>query len=800
MLTAGALLVGVWPFARAATTARAGERSAAQPISFGREIEPILRERCWRCHARPNREGGLLLTGPTESQLPSDSGAVAIVPGRPEASELLARITAQDAERRMPPDGAPLSARQVATLGTWIAQGARWPTSRTAQHWAYVAADRPRLPDVGRTDWARNPIDYFVLARLQQCGLQPSPAAPRERLLRRVCLDLTGLPPTPEQRLQFLQDRRSDAYERLVDRLLASPAYGEKWARYWLDLARFSDSNGYQADQLREMWAYRDWVIAAWNSDMPYAQFTVEQLAGDLLAEATVAQRIATGFHRATTCNVEAGVDPEANRVDQVVDRVNTTSTVWLGTTLACAQCHNHKYDPFSQRDYYQFFAFFNNTPLEVRKVGGEDGVQFDFWGPLIELPMHASRQRRRADLQRQLMALRDESSLAASGEGKSSGQRIKQLQGELDSLAPPTTLVMVEQEALRETYVMRRGDYRSAGERVEAGTPSTLPAFPADLPRNRLGLARWLTDANHPLTWRVAVNHWWQEFFGAGLVRTAEDFGSQGEPPSHPELLDYLAWRLAHEARSIKPIHRLIVTSATYRQDSRITAELRERDPENRLLARGPRLRLSAESIRDNALAISGLLDCTMGGPPVYPPQPAGLWKQTGRNEPVYHVDSGANRYRRGIYVVWRRAAPYPSFVNFDGPDRMSCVVRRSRTNTPLQALTLLNDEAYVEMARALTTRILTEAASESLTGKIDHAFRLCLARDPTDQERHEIVAWYQDEWEELGDQPEQIDQVTRDAVLPRSCQSAAMRRDWAAWFTIANGLLNLDETITRE
>ena len=671
----------------------------------------------------------------------------------------------------------PLSDEQISLIRAWIDQGADWPDGVGADvdsletHWAYKRPVRPTLPSGLRQTWGRNPIDAFVLARLEREKLAPSVEADKARLFRRVSLDLIGIPPTVEEVDAFLSDERPDAYERVVKRLLASPRYGERWARPWLDLARYADSNGYQADQYREVWPYRDWVIRAMNGDMPFDRFTIEQIAGDLLPAATLNQKIATGFHRQTTCNVEAGVDPEENRVNQVIDRVNTTGTVWLGTTIECGQCHNHKYDPFTQRDYYGLFAYFNNTPLEVKHT---TATTYDFYGPKVEMPLSAEEGSRKTTLKQELATLNDKlkprlveleseqaawekelaeqirgakNSSAASQtpklpvavarilkvppekrkpnqkrqlqdeflkrypEIKKLNDRAVALRKQLAGIQPTTSLVMVEQQKPRTTNIFKRGNFLTPGDAVQAGTPRALHQMAKDAPRDRLGLARWLVSSENPLVARVTVNRWWAEFFGHGLVWTEEDFGTQGEPPTHPQLLDWLAVEFMESGWSMKHIHELIVASATYRQSSRVTPKLLERDPQNRLLARGPRFRLPAEMIRDNALAVSGLLSTKAAGPPVFPPQPKGVWRHVGRNAPKYIVATGEDRFRRGIYTIWRRSAPYAAFVNFDAPDRAACVVKRPRTNTPLQSLTLLNDAAYVEMALALATRMASNA-----------------------------------------------------------------------------------------
>ncbi len=702
----------------------------------------------------------------------------------------------------------------------------------TAQHWAYQKPQRPALPHID-SNWPRNAIDQFVLAKLRAKKLQPSPEARPGQLLRRVHLDLIGLPPSPAVLEAFLKNPSAKAYEKIVDRLLKNPQYGERWARPWLDLARYADSNGYQADQLRDSWAYRDWVIDAFNKGMPFNQFVIEQIAGDLLPKATAAQRIATGFHRTPTCNVEAGVHPEENRFNQVVDRVNTTGTVFLGTTLECAQCHDHKYDPIAMKEYYSLFAFFNNTPLEVKQLG--KGVTWDFYGPTMELPIDAARAAKLKKLsaqkdaaQTKVKALRKDlaeepnppKNIAAilrksnwSKKEKATLEKhfkikypilkkeelkVLALAKQINTLKPPTTLVMMEREKPRKTHVMRRGSYLSPGNAVASETPTALHPFKKNWPRNRLGLANWLVDADNPLVARVTVNRWWAEIMGRGLVATQEDFGKQSKPPTHPKLLDWLAVEFMERGWSMKHIHKLIVMSATYRQSSRVTPALLAADAANKFYARAARLRMSAEMVRDNALAISGLLSTKMHGPPIYPPQPGNIWRHVGRNGPKFNVATDENRFRRGVYVVWRRGAPYASFVNFDAPDRGTCVVQRPRTNTPLQALTLMNDEAYVEMALAFAGRVLAETKAGP-EAKIEFAFKAALSRSPRPAELKFVKSLLLKRhayFEKNTKAATEIIGNVKGWKAPKGLDTGEL----AAWFFIANILLNLDETITKQ
>jgi len=860
------LSFGVLIAASLTTLLFAARASAATPgnsIDFVRDVQPILSQHCYECHGPDEQEARLRLDARNSVMHGGDSGPL-FEKGHADTSLLIARLKSSDEDERMPPGDEPLSEQQIALLSRWIDEGATWPdgvgvhVEAREQHWAYVKPERPPLPDVKNTRWPKNEIDRFVLARLEKEGLTPSPIAKPATLLRRVYLDLTGLPPTIAEVDAFCANPSPRALEAVVDRLLASPRFGEKWARNWLDLARYSDSNGYQADQLRDMWAYRDWVIDAMNADMPYDQFTIEQIAGDLLPNATLAQKIATGFHRTPTCNIEAGVDPEENRTNQVIDRVNTTGTVWLGTSLDCARCHSHKYDPFSQKEYYQIFAYFNNTPLEV-KQDGKDSVQFDFYGPKMNLPQSQELLAKRKRIEEQLEGPRTKLAalekqllehlpsweidllagdilpskalpastiarlkkilnkpanersdyhrgrikhyfLATRTETKDLHQQIATLEQELAGTNPDTTLVMTEMDEPRATNVFKRGDFLSPGTSVSAGVPAVLHDLPEDAAPTRLAFARWLINTDNPLPARVRVNHWWTELFGRGLVVTGEDFGTQGSLPTHPQLLDWLAVEFMEDGWSTKRMIKRIVMSATYQQSSVVSPDLLQRDSENELLARGPRFRLPAETIRDNGLAIAGLLSTKMGGPPVYPPQPPKVWRQTGRGEPVYKVAQGEDRFRRGVYVIWRRVAPYPSFVNFDAPDRTRCVVNRSQTNTPMQALTLMNDRAFIEMAQALAARVLELDTLESDEDRATMAFRLCVARQPKQAEVAVLTSLLTEERTRLAREPVDVDLLIKDARLPKAMAMPSDKQEWAAWVCVANALLNLDETISKE
>ena len=1024
------------------------------PVDYTREIRPLLETNCYECHGPRKRRGRLRLDLEAAALRGGMTGP-AIVPGDAEQSLLIRRVLGLDGEDRMPLDKDPLSGEQIGRLRAWIAAGAPWPdgtgTTRTTllttvdesgelEHWAYRTPGRPTPPAVSHSGWIRNPIDRFVAARLEGERLEPSPEASREALLRRVSLDFTGLPPAPGEIDAFLADSSPDAYDRVVDRLLASPHYGERWARPWLDLARYADSHGYEKDDLRTMWKYRDWVIQALNADMPFDRFTIEQIAGDMLPNATPDQLVASGFHRNTLLNQEGGIDVEEARWETLVDRVNTTATVWLGSTVACAQCHNHKYDPFSQRDYYRLLAFFDNVEYTV---SGKPGSDRWIREPELDLPTPEQAERRTAliaelkSLKEALtgpneeidaaqpaweqemrasddawvliepasaraksatLTIQQDGSVLASGthagsdtyvveatlppmrmsgvrlealpdqslpqggpgrdhygnfvltsftvELKPSGgraramifeeaaaddstggdvedlikgtapsrsddlppgwsidatrdaarvrrqavfvpgspvdaaagtrikvtlgftggnvgqalgrfrlsatavesplgtigltaktrallaipqtartpdqqqairteyralvpalarvrDRIAALEKENETLGIVTALVMKERSSHERpsTLFRERGAFMSPGKRVYAATPAVLPPMTDDQMPNRLGLARWLVSGRNPLTARVAVNRAWEQFFGRGIVETSEDFGTQGAAPTHPDLLDWLATEFVRLGWSQKALHRLIVTSATYRQDAKVSPALLEKDPDNRLLARGPRFRMEAEMIRDLALSASGLLSPEIGGPSVFPPQPEGIWDNP-YSEATWKTSSGTARYRRGLYTFLRRTSPYPSLMTFDATSREFCTVRRVRTNTPLQALTLLNDEAFFEAARALADRIRREAPSdprdsarERIRARAAYGFRLCTSRTPTVKDLDVIVRSYERQLAHYRSRP-------ADAVKVIAAPSVVTPPDAierAAWTMVANALLNLDETVTK-
>ncbi|HEV8130610.1 MAG TPA: DUF1553 domain-containing protein, partial [Acidobacteriota bacterium] len=1030
---------------------------AAKTVDFTRDIRPIFSDICFACHGPDDkqRKAGL--------RLDKEEGALSVVvPGDSANSTLIQRITSKNPAKIMPPpeSGRSLTPNQIELFRRWVDEGAEWK-----MHWAYVPPKRPEIPKVRDTSWPRKPIDNFILSRLEREGLRPSPMADKETLLRRVTLDLTGLPPTREEIRTFLDDQSVDAYERRVDQLLRSPHYGERMAMQWLDLARYADTHGYHIDPHRDMWPWRDWVIRAFNGNMPFDQFSIEQLAGDLLPSAGTEQRIASGFNRNHMINFEGGAIPEEYQVEYVVDRVETTANTWMGMTMGCARCHNHKYDPITQKEFYQFFAFFNTVPekgldgksgnaepilqlptslqkaewetlrasikekeeqlsdaklkpvqeewektlrgraaIEPREgllacyemngslsdisgnyrhgrtVRGDPtfgagqvgrAVSFDgdthvTFGPVgsfdgtdafsIALWLRGSKdfpvsvfqkiqdagtrrgyevwledikligvQKYAAHLAVRMTSHWPDNTIqvrtpdllqlnewhhiviAYDGSGKASGlklyvngklhdfnivhdnlsgsiQTASELQIGNKELGPPfkgsiddlriynrcltagevnhlavhypiqvilsgvngkaskeetarvrdyfltyaapeplcaayaelkrlqkekgelerkivTVMVMKEMEKPRETYILGRGDYRNKTDKVSPGVPAVLTPFPKDAPSNRFGLAKWLLDARNPLTARVTVNRYWQMYFGQGIVKTSEDFGFQGEAPVHPELLDWLATEFIRSGWDVRAMQRLIVTSATYRQSSKVTAELLEKDPENRLLARGPRFRLPAEMIRDGALAASGLLNKEIGGPGVSPYQPKGLWEEmaygAGYSAQSYKQSTGRDLYRRSLYTFWKRTVPPPNMATFDAPDREKCTARRALTNTPLQALVLMNDPTYVEAARAMAQRVLREAGKNDQK-RIDYAFLLATARAPSLEERRVLQKLLQQRRAQYRRNKTAAAELLR--IGESSWDEDLDASELAAWTTVASTILNLDETITKE
>ena len=1011
-----------------------GQTTAKASPVFAEKIRPVLASRCYSCHGPQKQQNGLRVDS-LEALLKGSANGKVVVPGKANGSVLVRRLAGQDLPR-MPYGGPPLSAEEIATIRQWVDAGAPGPDSkapisrsaiRPQKHWAYMKPERPELPTVKDAAWCRNPIDRFVLARLEKENLQPSPEADRYTLIRRVYLDLIGLPPTPEEVDAFVADKSPDAYEKVVDRLLASPQYGVRWARPWLDAARYADTDGYEKDLSRVMWEYRDWVVNALNRNMPFSQFTIEQIAGDLLPQPTNAQLVATGFNRNTMKNREGGVDPEEYYFYELEDRANTTAEVWLGSTIGCAQCHNHKFDPFTQKDYYRFLAFFSNAvytpstkfpteeepelqlpnedqarqaneirermkqvraqlnattpeleaaqakweaalkaapgkwsivkPVKLESSGGatltlqpdgsvlaggknpyadtytiqaatkltaitglrievlndpslphggpgrdpdgnfflsdvevraapvghpEKAEKIEFksslgndsqrgydaksivdkkgkgvqgWAIDTEMPTtglprqavlmtrrpfgfaagttltivlkhemrHASRNLGRFRVS--LGSMRDPLQIvsipadmwrvleAAPGE-RTPEQRDKlakeyraiapmldparkqmaKLNDELKDLHIPTAMIMRERPGndVPATWIRDRGSFLSKTDRVTAGVPGVLNRLPQGAPVNRLGLAEWLVSDENPLTARVTVNRDWETIFGHGIVETVEDFGTQGDPPSNQELLDWLATEFMRTGWDMKALRRLIVTSATYRQSSRVTPELEARDPYNKLLARGPRFRVEAEMVHDIALDAGGLLSLKIGGPSVFPYQPEGIWDVPYSTE-KWVMSEGEDRYRRSLYTFLRRSAPYPSLLTFDAPDRQLCTLRRIRTNTPLQALTLLNDPFFVEAARGLARRVMQKGGA-GVDAKASYAFRLCVARPPSKPELQKIVEFY--DREKTRFERDRVDAAEL-ASVSRSKGNAA---EEAAWTMVSNVLLNMDETITKD
>ncbi|MEQ9443445.1 MAG: DUF1553 domain-containing protein [Cyclobacteriaceae bacterium] len=884
--------------------------TASETVDFNAEVRPILNKKCITCHGGVKRSGGFSLLFRTDALSPNESGKLAIVPGDVQASEMIHRIKHADPEERMPPEGDPLSKEEITTLTRWIEQGAHWE-----DHWAYV---KPQPISVPESDdaWGRNEIDAFVQQRWQSEELTPSPEAAKTTLLRRASLDLTGLPPTPEEIQAFLNDSSAQAYERVVDRLLASPHYGERWAALWMDLARYADSKGYEKDGPRTIWQYRDWLIKAFNEDKPFDEFTIEQLGGDLLPNPTDEQRIATAFHRNTMNNDEGGTDDEEFRVASVIDRVNTTWDVWQATTMACVQCHSHPYDPIRHEEYYKFFAFLNNTadadvPSETPNLTTfqeeEDREQLeDLKNWVIQYTSSADDKLSQAQKFVNLVRftepkihphsfdtivdgtladnkylvvedegyarlpdvpLRGESQMFISYSAKRPSRveiRLDSLQGELlthwqvkavndggwnfsttaipvrpidgnhdlyfifKNSGPEEGSPMIEwvlfhdplpgkdqpqyarqQQALfsllnnhevtrtpvmlerperyrRSTHVFVRGNWLVPGEEVSADVPQAWPALPEGVDNDRLGMAKWLVSEENPLTARVMVNRLWAELFGTGIVETIEDFGTQGARPSHPELLDWLALQFMHEQDwSVKQALKQMVMSATYRQASRVTPELLAIDPQNRLLARGPRVRLTAEQVRDQALAVSGLLSEKMYGPSVMPPQPEGLW-QVVYSGLEWKTSEGEDQHRRALYTFWRRTSPYPSMIAFDGPSREFCVTRRIDTNTPLQALVTLNDPVYVEAAQALARQM--QGAGKASEEQLRFGYERALAHTIETEKLEKLETLYQEAKQYYQENPEEVVEMAGE-------EDVAL----AALTVVANAILNLDEFVTK-
>ncbi len=832
--------------------------SAETPLSFNHDIRPILSENCFYCHGQdPNKRKGNMRLDVRESALQAgESGEVVVVPGKADESALIQRILSDDRDEQMPPPKShrTLSSEQKAKLKRWIAEGAKYE-----QHWSFVPPERSPLPQVDPAGWVRNGIDSFVQARLEQEKLKPSPEADRATLIRRATLDLIGLPPTPEEVDAFIADPAPDAYERVVDRLLASPHYGERMALPWMDAARYADSNGFQQDGDTFQWMWRDWVVRALNADLPFDQFSIEQLAGDLLPNPTTDQLVATAFNRNNLLNGEGGAIPEEQRFNVLFDRVDTTATTWLGLTVACAQCHDHKYDPITQRDYYSLLHLFNQVsetgvagggpsrmriaepflevPTEETKVrlaalearekeaeaAGQAKAKFNLaltaWKAgltpesktpdgrvldgklttILRVPLEERTDAQKKELENGLRSQFERkvwSGIAKEDAGAKQWEDAKAEISKFRGEEIPRVMVMRDDKP-RETFLLDRGEYLKPTEKVSFATFGFLPAPPAGAPQNRLGFAQWLFQENNPLTARVQVNRMWQLFFGRGLVRTVEDLGVQSEAPVYQDLLDWLAVEFRASGWRLKHMHRLIITSATYRQSSKVTPELRERDPENRLLARGARFRASSLILRDVALAASGLLNPQLGGRPVYPYQPEGIWETlaiTKERDFTYPASGGADLYRRSLYTFWRRTIGPANM--FDASARQTCKVRADVTSTPLHALTTLNDPTWAESARVLAARSMEHCTETD--ARLMHAFRRVLGRQPAERDLAALRRAYERQRAIYDSDPAAAGEVVKIGTAPVAANLPVTEH--AALTAVCLALLNLDEALSRE
>ncbi|HET6325255.1 MAG TPA: PSD1 and planctomycete cytochrome C domain-containing protein [Planctomycetaceae bacterium] len=850
-----ALAIGFVPLCAWSSASAAGPRA----VNYSRDIRPILSNTCYKCHGpdEKQRKAGLRLDTKQGAYAKLESGDVAIVPKASEKSAVWQRLTSTDPDVRMPPadSGKTVTPEQIALIKQWIDEGGEFHG-----HWSFLPPQHAAAPPVKHPASARNPIDRFILSRLDEEGLAPSPQADKTTLIRRLTLDLTGLPPTLSEVDRFLADNSPNAYEKLVDRLLDSPKYGEQMTRYWLDAARYGDTHGMHLDNERSIWPYRDWLIRAFNSNKPFDGFATEQLAGDLLPHHTIDQQVATGFSRCNVTTGEGGAIDDEFYCRYAVDRVSTTGTVFLGLTLGCCVCHDHKFDPITQREFYQFFGYFGSLterpmdgnallPPPTLQLGqpsdpgrvdhlkkeiaslessikekvakfGEAKSNASVAVPLREWMITAAKDSAKLPRNvRRILAVASEKRTArqkralqdyfvqyvfagSRAEFGPLNQKLAESRKELAAaeLAVPSTLVMQDMPKPREIYVLIRGAYDRKGDKVEPNVPAAIgPHLPKEAPHNRLSLASWIVDPRNPLTARVTVNRFWQQYFGTGIVKTAEDFGAQGEWPTHPELLDWLATEFVRSRWDVKRLQRLIVTSATYRQSSHVSSLLDQRDPENRLLARGPRFRLDAEGVRDTALAVSGLLVETIGGKSVKPYQPSGLWEAisyTSSNTAHFVKDKADGLYRRTMYTFWKRTSPPPALTTFDAPSREECTVRRGRTNTPLQALVLMNDEQYVEAARHLAARMIHEGGATP-TDRIVFAFRLATSRVPTKDEIGIFTRLYEEQRTAYANNREAADKLVH--VGDSAVDTTIDARELAAWSLVANVILNLDETVTK-
>jgi hypothetical protein len=889
-----------------------------KPVDYISQVKPIFNKKCITCHGGVRRKGDFSVLFRSEAIAKTESGKLAIIPGDPEHSEMIRRITNRDPEERMPYKHEPLTADEISILRRWIKEGAVW-----GDHWAYLPVKQVTKPlpralfglfPTKKLDWANNDIDYFIYDKLKQEKLKPSAQADKSVLLRRVSLDLTGVPAPEKWAAAFLENNKENAYEELVDSLLASPQYGERWAAVWMDLARYADTKGYERDDSRSIWRYRDWLIHAFNVDEPYDQFIRDQIAGDLVPNPTDAQYIATAFHRNTMTNDEGGTENEEFRTAAVLDRVNTTWEALMGTTFGCVQCHSHPYDPFTHDEYYQFMAFFNDTRDEdsyadyplLRHFKSKDSLQLKkltdwvtknespkrasdirtflrTWQPAINslnadqfinseladtkwliFRNHAVARLKKVDLDKRdfliyrymgflkggvwtihldradgpilktlnVLPTKDWVITSTSftpvggvhdlyftytnpnlkkpsddgmqfdwfyftnefpGKGKPGYDTAKKYFDQLLTATLPTTPIMMDNPAdmHRASNVFERGNWLVKGKVVQPAVPHALNPLPAGAPANRKGLALWLTSDQNPLTARTIVNRLWEQLFGTGLVETLEDFGTQGIPPTHRELLDDLSWKLMHEYQwSLKKLLREMVMSATYKQDSRITPGLLEKDPYNKFYARGSRVRLSAEEVRDQALAISGMMSKKMYGPSVMPYQPGGIWLSPWNGQD-WVASAGEDRNRRALYTYWKRTAPYPSMISFDGAAREVCTARRIRTNTPLQALVTLNDETYLDAARHFAYR-MQEGAGQDVKKQIAKGYQLALYRNISPEKLEIFEKLYQEAYNNLKNDKEKTCEMIGEMNEHDNTETAAL-------VVVANAMMNMDELITK-
>ena len=828
-MSAGLLATVLIPLTLSPASAESGKK-----ISFSRDVQPLLAKRCFVCHGPADQEGGLALHVRQTATAVSESGHRAIVPGQPENSHLLRRVLSRDKELRMPQEAPPLDQREIDILRTWIAQGAEY-----SRHWSFQAPKRPTLPEQPGPA-----IDAFIRDRLKDARLVPAVEADRRTLIRRLSIDLLGLLPSTQRLERFLTDRSEHAYESLVDELLASPHFGERWGRHWLDLARYADSFGYERDDVRpNAWRYRDWVIHSINDNQPYDRFVIEQLAGDLLPEATNNQRIATGLHRMNIKNNESGINKEDYRNRETVDRVNTTATAILGLTLGCAQCHSHKYDPISQKEFYEFYSFFNNIEEHNIDIQGTPDDQARYKQALAvynarstrlktrrtvlaEMKKHAGLIAWQASLKGdtkalagklQVLGLTDAvrtrlarphseltfgeqaavavfwKSLAARHDD--TGKAIAQLSVQNRHLPKPYLMTLREKaKGRRTTHLLVRGDFKRKGEPVASRTPQVLPPLRSRQPSaDRLDLALWMVRPDNPLAARVAVNHFWKHLFGAGLVSSVDDFGSQGEPPSHPRLLDWLAVELIESGWNRKQIVKTIVLSDTYRQSSHLKSSHQSVDPDNRLLARQSRFRVEAEIVRDLYLNAGGLIHHKLGGPTIHPQTPPSTEDLAYKYKTRWVVSDRPDRYRRGMYIHFKRTNPYPSLLMFDGPESNVCQAIRNRSNTPLQALVTLNDPVFVECAQALGRDMAI--ASGSRSRRLDQMGRRAISRRFTRQETRILLSLFEAEHKWYREHSQEAEQVLGEFSARESDNATT-----AAWVAVARAILNLDEFVTRE